>query len=317
MSSISGGTIMNATHNSIFAVIVTFNPEVETFNQIIDSINSQVEKIIIADNGSTRINLAELHKISTRCPSVHLISLPENLGIAHAQNCGIKMAIDMGSSHILLLDHDSIPADDMVEELIKLELDLLSKGHKVGAVGPTSVDRRTSTRSGFVRKDGILIKRIYPENPPGFVETDFLIASGTLIRTEVIKKVGLMNDGYFIDHVDTEWCFRATNTGYRLFGSGNAFLNHSLGDSVIRIWIGRWREIPKHSPLRNYYIFRNTINMVTHVPMSTSWRLAHLYRIIMFFVFFMMAGKPRCRRFNMILRGCIDGLRGISGKCKY
>ncbi|WP_145584749.1 rhamnosyltransferase, partial [Yersinia intermedia] len=269
---------MNLSPYSTFAVVVTFNPELDVFNRLIESITPQVDQIIIVDNGSSGEVRLSLEEVTINFPHLHLISLPDNIGIASAQNCGIKMSIDRGSSHILLLDHDSIPADDMVDKLLSLELKLLSQGRQVGAVGPTSVDRRTSTRSGFVRKNGIFIKRIYPDYLKGFVEADFLIASGTLIRTEVLQHVGLMNDGYFIDHVDTEWCFRAANLGYGLFGCGDALLNHSLGDSVIRIWIGRWREIPKHSPLRNYYIFRNTIHMVANTPMSVSWKLAHIYR---------------------------------------
>ncbi|CNH96850.1 rhamnosyltransferase [Yersinia mollaretii] len=305
---------MNASPYSICAVIVTFNPELDVFKRLIESISPQVDRVIIVDNASLSKVRLELEKIAINSPSIHLISFPDNMGIASAQNSGIKMAIDMESSHILLLDHDSIPAGNMVEKLLSLELKLLSQKREVGAVGPTLVDRRTSTRSGFVRKEGILIKRIYIDDLNAFVETDFLIASGTLIRTEVLQNVGLMKDGYFIDHVDTEWCFRAVNFGYKLFGCGDAFLNHNLGDSVIQIWVGRWREIPKHSPLRNYYIFRNTIHMVTTTPMSTSWKLTHVYRLMLFFVFFMIVAKPRYRRFKMMIKGSLDGIRGVSGK---
>ncbi|CFQ42466.1 dTDP-rhamnosyl transferase RfbF [Yersinia frederiksenii] len=305
---------MNVSSCSIFAVVVTFNPELDIFNQLIESITPQVDKIIIVDNGSLDKKLLNLEGLVTNSTFLHLISLPDNMGIAYAQNCGMSMSIDMGASHVLLLDHDSIPAGDMVEKLLSLELKLSSQGRRVGAVGPTSVDRRTLTRSGFVRKGGVLIKRSYPDDLKGFIETDFLISSGTLIRTEVLINVGLMDDRYFIDHVDTEWCFRAKNFGYELFGCGNAFLNHSLGDSVSRVWIGRWREIPKHTPLRNYYIFRNTILMVTSSPMSLSWRIAHIYRLMIFFVFFIITAKPRYERFKMMVKGCFDGIRGVSGK---
>ncbi|CNK75266.1 dTDP-rhamnosyl transferase RfbF [Yersinia aleksiciae] len=305
---------MNVSQYSISAVVVTFNPEVEVFKLLIKSIIPQVDQLIIVDNGSLSEIRSGLEELVTNYQNIYLISLFDNMGIAFAQNCGIKKSFSMESSHVLLLDHDSIPAENMVEKLLTLELKLLSQGRQVGAVGPTSVDRRTSTRSGFVRKSGILIKRIYPDDSKGFVETDFLIASGTLIRTEVLHNIGLMKENYFIDHVDTEWCFRAVNCGYELFGCGEAFLNHSLGDSVIRIWMGRWREIPKHSPLRNYYIFRNTIHMVTSTPMSWSWKLAHIYRLMIFFVFFMIAAKPRYRRFMMMMKGSYDGIRGISGR---
>jgi len=159
----------------------------------------------------------------------------------------------------------------------------------------------------------MLIHRCCPRRWEDYVETDFLISSGSLIRTTTIKDIGLMNDGYFIDHVDTEWCFRAIHKGYRLFGSAKAMLSHSLGDAVIKIWFARWREVPQHNPLRNYYTFRNTVRMIYHTPMSTPWRLAHCCRLVMFFTFFLIAGKPRMPRLKMMLLGLVHGVKGVQG----
>ncbi len=39
----------------------------------------------------------------------------------------------------------------------------------------------------------------------GFVEADFLIASGCLTPIESFDAIGLLNDDMFIDYVDIEW----------------------------------------------------------------------------------------------------------------
>ena len=129
----------------------------------------------------------------------------------------------------------------------------------------------------------------------------------------VIEAVGGMNEGYFIDHVDTEWCLRARMAGWQIFGVCAARLTHALGDRIIRIWFGRWREVSVHSPLRDYYILRNTVLMLRQVPMTWSWRFAQLGRIVQFLVFFGLAVPPRGRRFGMMMKGIWHGVVGRMG----
>jgi rhamnosyltransferase len=52
---------------------------------------------------------------------------------------------------------------------------------------------------------GPFIEQNIPSNKP--VEASFLIASGCLISLDVIKNVGYMDEGLFIDYVDVEWSF--------------------------------------------------------------------------------------------------------------
>jgi rhamnosyltransferase len=306
-------TNMNPSSSDVCAVIVTLDPDLKIFSQLIAAISGQVREWVIVDNGSTETCLAAFKNYLQGSSHRHLILLGENKGIAAAHNCGIRWALQLKCSHILLLDHDSIPAADMVGHLLTLESTLLTAGKNVGAVGATSVDRRTTTRCGFVQKHGFFIRRRYPDAPEDYIKTDFLISSGTLIRSAALQHIGLMNEGYFIDHVDTEWCFRANHLGYGLFGSGKAILYHCLGDSVIKIWFARWREIPKHNPLRNYYMSRNTVRMICSTPMSMTWRLAHLYRLLRFVVFFLLVAKPRMLRMKMMLFGLLDARKGMQG----
>ncbi|XBS69866.1 rhamnosyltransferase [Acerihabitans sp. KWT182] len=292
---------------------MTFNPDLVLFADAVSAIGRQVHEVVIVDNGSSAFCRAALGDIVRNSGRRHLILHAENQGIACGQNRGIALSLAWGCTHTLLLDQDSVPAADMVRQLLAVESGLVARDIKVGAVGSTAVDRRTRTRASFVRKRGIWIHRCYPGITEDCIETDFLISSGTLMRNNVIKNIGLMNDGYFIDHVDTEWCFRATHKGYRLFGSSKAELKHSLGDAVIKIWFTRWREIPRHNPLRNYYTFRNTVRMIYHTPMSISWRFAHGCRLVMFFTFMLITGKPRRLRLKMMFLGLVHGLRGIQG----
>lgn len=307
---------MCITDYKVVSVIVTFNPNISAFIKILDSIVDQVDKVIIVDNASTQNIAKELNAIVHYEKFIEIIPLPENVGIGAAQNEGIKHAEKFNYTHILFLDHDSIPENNMVQELLKVERQLLKKGINIGAVGPTSVDRRTGTISGFVKRDFMFIKRIYPKHDECAVEADFLISSGTLTRKSVLDSVGLLNPQYFIDHVDTEWCFRVKQKNYHIYGSNYARLYHQLGEDIIRIWFLRWRELPQHKGFRYYYIFRNTIFMIRNTKMSLAWKLTHLQRLVMFAIIFTLVGDKKKEKISMVFKGITDGIKGKMGKMK-
>lgn len=293
------------------AVVVTYNPDARHLEELLCALAPQVAYIVVVDNGSKVT--PDLSGRGFDSP-VTLIECGDNLGIAAAHNKGLQQLESLGIPYGLLMDHDSLPLEGMVAQLFAADQALRRQGVRLAAVGPVTIDRRTRARSKFVKIRNGIVGRVECAAGERWVEADFLISSGTLIRLDVLKDVGVMNEAYFIDHVDTEWCLRALNKGYRIFGVCDALLDHSLGDHVVRVWFGRMREVPVHSPLRNYYIFRNTIAMLRQVPMPLGWRSAHLYRLLQFMVFFVIGIPPRGLRARLMMKGIGHGFAGRSGK---
>ena len=91
-----------------------------------------------------------------------------------------------------------------------------------------------------------------------------------------------------------------------------ARLNHSLGDEVVRL-PGRAQPIHVHSPIRNYYIVRNTIALVKWNGFPVRWRIRYTYWAAKYAVFnsFMAGRGPERRR--LIARGLRDGVLGRLG----
>ncbi|MBY4949085.1 glycosyltransferase family 2 protein [Cupriavidus respiraculi] len=304
----------SAPASQVCAVVVTLNPDVEHFGQLVGALACQVGHVFVVDNGS---DAAVRNALVRVCPTdrATFVPLPSNQGIARAQNVGIRLALEAKAEFVLLSDHDSLPHDDMVKTLLGALHDRRTAGGRVAAVGPVSIDRRTGTPSKFVRLTWRGVRRFGCDDAvDGVVPADFLIASGCLIPADALEAVGAMNEGYFIDHVDTEWCLRARHLGWEIFGVCGARLDHSLGDSVIRVWLGRWREVPVHSPVRDYYMFRNTIFLLKNPSTSLGWALTHCYRMAQFFLFFGCFVPPRATRWGMIAKGIWHGLVGRAGK---
>lgn len=298
----------------VCAVVVTMNPEVGHFGQLLSALARQVGHVFVIDNGS---DPAVRDRLALACAGddATFVPLPSNQGIAAAQNVGIRLALEAKAEFVLLSDHDSLPHEHMVAALLGALRSRRAAGGKVAAVGPVSIDRRTGTPSKFVRLTWRGVRRFGCDDAAdGIVPADFLIASGCLIPADALEAVGVMNEGYFIDHVDTEWCLRARHLGWEIFGVCGAKLDHSLGDSVIRVWLGRWREVPVHSPVRDYYMFRNTIFLLKNPSTSLGWALTHCYRMAQFFLFFGFFVPPRATRWGLIAKGMWHGLVGRAGK---
>lgn len=303
--------------SNVAAVVVTYQPELDVLGQLLDVLVSQVGSVVVVDNGSD-VDL-NVWNSQRQASTVEVLLLGENRGIAVAHNEGIKWALNNNVEFVLLMDQDSIPARDMVQKLI---VGLLEAGKKADskpiAAGPICIDRRTGKKTFFVIERNGLPRKWQPEValPAGnySLEVSTLISSGSLINLNALQSVGGMRSNYFIDHVDTEWCFRAKAKGYILLGVPSAEMQHSLGDRVINVWFFGWRHVAYHSPLRDYYMFRNTLLMFRDVKMSFTWRFYLLWRLVKFLSYFLIFAPQRRQRFYCMALAIAHGFLGKSGK---
>jgi len=306
---------MKPTHR-IAAVILTYRPDQAILRQAVASLCPQVDQILIVDNG-TRWDAGALLDILTDGDKkkIEFLWLENNIGVGAGHNRGIQWARTGGFTDVLILDHDSVPRPDMVRHLVAALDQLDARGIRVAAVGPCYVDRYTGRMPGFVRLGRWRPKRVSCRSGQAgeLLEADFIISSGSLIPMPVLDRVGEMNEGFFIDHVDTEWMFRATASGYRPYGACDAVMEHGLGTETLDFWLGRWRTVPLHSPERHYYVFRNSVMLrrMRHVPRR--WIVNDMVRLVSMSIVFPLFAPDRLRRIVLMARGIWHGLHGVTG----
>lgn len=297
------------------AVLVTYNPNLEVLCTSVEAVADQVSDIFIVDNASVNFSLDWLNKLKEKFVArLHFLPQSDNLGIGAAHNIGIRQARENGSAFVLLLDQDSQVEPDMVVRLRSAYTELVEKGVLVAALGPRYRDSANGTLSQFVRVGVLSFTLLDCNSASSVVEVDFLVSSGLLLPLTVIETVGLMDEGLFIDHVDTEWCFRAKANGFQLFGVCDAVMTHALGEQRKEIWILRRRIVPFHNPFRYYYIFRNSILLYRRNYMPWNWKLADITRCLKMAIFFGLAAPNRFACLRMMALGLVDGLKGVSGK---
>jgi len=297
----------------IVAVIVLFIPDLKLLERLLASLNGQVDRVLTIDN--TPDPAVTMAPFLAKFPfSISYIPLGENKGIAEAQNIGIREAISTGCSHVLLLDQDSKLPLDMVAKLIAAESELLKAGIKVAAVGPQYKDEKTGILSFAVRYRAMSVRKIRLDplsNEP--VETDILIASGSIIRSATLQSVGLMRSDLFIDFVDTEWALRARSSGYKCFCIPNVIMTHNVGDTATKVF---GRSVYLHSELRKYYRLRNAVYLLRLSSMGWGWRSFTLRWIPYYLVLIVCTSENKLRNAWLLVRALWDGLRGKLGQAQ-
>ena len=277
-------------------VIVMYNPDLNFVKSNIGKISNLnfINEIIIVDN-SKIINHVSGNKVSY---------LPQfdNLGIAQAQNIGIKQSIlNENTDAVILFDQDSILEGKMLEQLYS---DFSHhKDMNIAAIGPITIDSFSN------KKEIPKFNKTTKEN--NIIKVREIIASGKLINKAVLNDVGLMDEGLFIDGVDHEWCWRANNKNYDILLSLNAKMIHTVGDSRIKL---PFISLKVASPIRMYYQYRNFLLLIkrNHTPLF--WKIRNGIGYILKLLVFTLFVSDKKERSYFIKKGIIDGVKGKKGR---
>jgi rhamnosyltransferase len=285
----------------VCAITVAYHPDAK-FPLRVERTLREVGALVIVDNSSGDAALGMLRPLTTNS-LITLISNLNNVGIARALNIGIRRAISLGFKWALLLDQDSWIDEDMVQTLIA-----------AGAAYPDR-DRLGVIGSGYRESNSPLHERkdaIVGEN---WEEVASVVTSGSLIPLKVHAAVGAFREDFFIDHVDTEYCFRARAKGYRVIRTRRPVMSHAIG-AISRhkvLWMKKWTF--NHGPDRRYYFARNDTVMLRefgHYRFGL-WALKSFGRCVRLCKRIALYEEMKIHKIVAVAQGFWDGVRGHMG----
>lgn len=291
--------------SKVAAIIVSYNPD----KNLLDSVNlliSQVEKIIIVDNGSIeekRKDISSIKDIDNE--RIEVIFNEENLGIATALNIGVREALKQGFNWILTMDQDSKASKDMVEKMFEVYNNIDEKERKsILSIFPNFVDERIQS----IEENSVM-------NTYEYVDAD--ITSGNLVKAEVFDKVGFFDDSLFIDLVDTDFCMRLNEKNIKMIKVRDAILYHSLGESQsVKSILGKFNT-SNHSALRRYYMTRNRFYIWEKYKDLNSFTLNRDKKLFKKeFIKIILGEKDKVNKIKMVFKGYKDYKKGVRGKLK-
>ncbi len=251
--------------------------------------------------------------LAERYPQVTVLRMARNLGAAGGWAEGLRYAaLEKGYDWVWTFDDDSIPGGDALEQLLAGGT-LLGTGPEFGMMVPLPMNETTGIpyppllwQEGFVKPSLELLQR-----PLWFA--DLAITSGSLVRSEVVRSVGLPRAEFFMDFFDFEYCLRMRSQGFLIGVVTNCHFDHKIGNARnIRI-PGLNRLWPDYAPWREYYLSRNMVYAAWHLyptGRTKSFVRNHLLRHAAGVVLF---GKNRASALYKMFQGFCDGKRARLG----
>lgn len=297
----------------IAAIVVAFGPDELQINRLIRVLALECEAVYVMDNGGG----SDAVKVSPdNYVAIHIVHMGGNKGIGEALNHGFRLAAAAGFDYVTTFDQDSEPTVGQIAALIKAIEELESTGRKAAAVGPCIVDVRAAMRfeHPFMRRRIGWPTAARCTVGCKYIETDFLITSGSVILMAAYIGVGQYDPDLFVDYTDMEWCFRALTRGYRLFGICSVTMSHELSTGLTATALGL--TVLGYSPIRRYYYARNAVLLCGRSHVAVGWKARLLIGLIGRVFLLPVAVRFSTGWTNhwlMLTRGLIDGIRGIRG----
>jgi rhamnosyltransferase len=283
----------------VCAIAVTYHPNTE-FPARLSRILPQVGALVIVDNG---LGNTEMLRELAANPLITLVLNLDNLGIARALNIGIQRAVTLGFTWVLLLDQDSCVDDDMVQDLFA-----------VRAAYPNK-DQLAVIGSGFRDVNKGSREATHEARADPWEEAEMVITSGSLIPLAAHAIIGPFREEFFIDSVDTDYCFRARAKGFRVIKTRKTIMSHAVGASTQHslLWMNKWTT--NHSPDRRYYIARNDTVMLREYGnyVLGLWALKSFARCFRLCKRIVLYEQMKTSKIIAVVQGWWDGMRGHMG----
>jgi len=264
-------------------------------------------EVVLVDNGSPD---RSGEKLAKEFPEFIFLQTGKNLGYAGGNNVGIRYAIEKGADIILVLNNDVVV--ESADLLTQISM-TMKESNKIGIVGPRIYDfvdrqRRVDRydESIFYRWIDLvglkLKKRVWKtQNGITLRTVDRVSGSAIAFSRDMLKKVGLFDDRFFLYAEEIDLCFRTVLAGYEIV--------HIDDDKVCAFHKSKVGYVP---PMVWYYITRNTLHLINKQFIGLKWSLIFILHIVV------VMNRASMLILNRSFKGakyCLTGFRdGLMGK---
>lgn len=293
----------------IIAVVVTYN-RLAMLMGLVTRLREveRLHTILVIDNASadgTGEWLAAASADPAPGPRLEFRTLDRNRGGAGGFHAGLDRAVELGADLVWLMDDDGLPEPTCLDRLLRRdgELDLW---------GPVVVDLADPDRLVFpIRLPGraAVVHRmaeVRAAATDGLIRGAVIPFNGVLVTRELVERIGLVREDFFIWGDDHEYRLRAERAGARIATVVDATVRHpAVGALGTPMAFGRTTYNHTPSDLKHYCMARNNLVNLREYrgPLHA---LAFVAKTLWFYSF----TRPSLRRLRLSAEAMRDGLRG-------
>lgn len=212
-------------------IICTYNQE-KLLKKCLSSLKSKTDyknyKIyLVDDSGKGEIG----EKIKRKFSWVDVTINKKNLGFSKANNTGIKKALKKYNPNYFLLLNDDI--EIVQKDWLKKIVEVGEKDNKIGILGCKIIypDKSLQNIGGFIKR--WKITKVTNFKKGEILDVDHIMGAFMLIKKEVIKKVGLLDEKfspYLLE--DTDYCLRTKEKGFKIKSVSSVEIIHKKGKTI-------------------------------------------------------------------------------------
>lgn len=200
-------------------------------------------EIIVVDNNSSDDSK---EMVRSRFPGVHLIENSDNKGFSAANNQAIQLA---SGKYVLLLNPDTILSEDTLARCYQF----MESHEDAGAVCvrmidgsgrylPESKRGKPTLAASFFKMTGLY--RLAPRSqffngyyaghldPDKMAAIEVMTGAFMFIRKDVIDRIGLLDDTFFMYGEDIDYSYRILEAGYKNYYLPSTTIIHFKGEST-------------------------------------------------------------------------------------
>lgn len=190
-----------------------------------------------------------------REPKLVLVQTGANLGFAGGNNVGLRYALKQeDAAYIWLLNNDTVVDQDALAAAVLAA----ERDDSIGMVGAKLLyyDRPGMLQAvaggkiipwqGMIRLLGRDEEDVGQWSCP--VNLDYITGASLLVKADVVRTIGLLDEQYFMYAEELDWCLRARRANWELVYSPGSVIWHKEGKSV-----------GYRSPLHDFYSVRSAL----------------------------------------------------------
>ncbi|WP_307855887.1 glycosyltransferase family 2 protein [Nocardioides faecalis] len=298
----------------VTAVVVTFN-RLAMLQRLVARLREtpDLDRILVVDNASTDGTGEWLAGLDTDVVAHE--TLPSNTGGAGGFHHGLAWAVREGADLVWLMDDDGLPEPDCLAVLLERQ-----QRDSLDFCGPAVLAEQDPSRLCFpIRLPGTTsvvhgMAEVELAARDGLIDDVVIPFNGVLVTRELVERIGLPREEFFIWGDDVEYLWRAERAGARIATVVAARFAHPATDDLGTPMMGG-RTTYNHTPsdLKHYCMARNnTLNLRAY----RGW--GHVLAFWLKTVWFYLFTRPQPRRVLLSARAAAAGLRGdFTGHRRY
>lgn len=204
--------------DKIGIVTITYN-SADVIRSFLESIFSQTFQnfvIYIIDNNSQDDTLEILKEYMQS--KVKIVKNKKNVGVAKANNQGIKQAISDECNQILIINNDVEFENTLIQKLINVQNEKSCSLVAPKIMYYDNPNHIWYAGAWFVKSKGYLpshrgMKHLDEGQFNQIIEVEYAPTCCLLVKKEVFEDVGLMNENFFVYFDDTDFSYRVWKHG--------------------------------------------------------------------------------------------------------